>query len=396
MIDRFEPLATQRDSSIFLPALDANHGALTDVYRNSRVLVIGGAGSIGAAVVQELLEWPIGCLYVVDLNENALADLVRTIRSSDIIPPDEFEALPIGMGSPWFDQFLASLPSFDIVFNLSALKHVRSEKSPFSMARMMETNIILPTRLAEALPSSTHFFSVSSDKAVSPANVMGASKRAMEYSIFSRADRISVSSARFANVAFSAGSLHYSFLNRISSGLPLAGPSDIRRYFISHREAAQMCLFAPISGSPRSVVIPAPKDTFKAISFKDLAISVLEAHELEPVFVDSEAEAKSLAKMAQASRKWPCLFSPSDTSGEKELEEFVDVGEVVDNGILENLGVINYQSSAFDRKTADHFLKKLNDLIASTYEKQDLVELLKLVVPTFKHVEANKSLDSKL
>ena len=398
MITDYERLATGRDTSLFAADLAKCGDTLRERLGGARVAVVGAAGSIGSAVVKILTEHNLAALVLFDLSENNLVELVRDLRSIDGLRlPEGFATLPIGMGSVEFARCFAEQAPFDYFLNLAAIKHVRSEKDVYCLVRMVDTNVLFlydflqnnPYRFRKA-------FSVSSDKAANPANLMGATKMAMEYALLAESDRQPFSTARFANVAFSDGSLPYGFLRRIEKRQPLSAPSDVRRYFISHREAGELCIIAAILGENRDVFFPKLQSGSDEKTFAQIAIDLLEHVGYEPCLCSSEEEARQRAAELVPTGKWPCYFFDTDTTGEKAFEEFFVDGEDVDLDRYANLGVIRRQAPA-DPGPARRFLafaeKAKND---AQVTKADYVRALQTLVPTLRHQETGRNLDQKM
>ena len=398
MITDYERLATGRDTSLFAPDMVTCGDETRDLLRGARVAVVGAAGSIGSAVVKILAEYDISDLVLFDLSENNLVELVRDLRSTDGMRlPNRFATLPIGMGSVEFSRYFAEQPPFDYFLNLAAIKHVRSEKDVYCLARMVDTNVVFlhdflknnPYRFRKA-------FSVSSDKAANPANLMGASKMAMEVALLAESDRQPFSTARFANVAFSDGSLPHGFLRRMEKQQPLSAPSDVRRYFISHREAGELCIMAAILGENREVFFPNLQSGSDEKTFSQIALDLLEHVGYEPVLCDSEEEARQRTTELIPQQKWPCYFFETDTTGEKAFEEFFVDGEDVDLGRYANLGVIRRQATA-DPGSARRFLAFAEKAKANAQvTKADYVRALQALVPTLHHEETGRNLDQKM
>ncbi len=394
----YEKIITERDESCFKNDIDVHFNDLRAAVKGSRIAVVGAAGSIGSSVVKTLLRFSPASLVVIDISENNLVELVRDLRSSqDVVMPREFATLPIAMGSLEFARYFAENKQFDYLFNLAAIKHVRSEKDVYCLIRMLNTNVMYMHNFLINNPYKfKKVFAVSSDKAANPANLMGATKMAMEQALMYRADEQEFSTARFANVAFSDGSLPYGFLRRIEKRQPLAAPNDIRRYFISHQEAGELCVMSAFAGENRDVFFPkfaAEKDekTFSAI-----AEELLHSLGYEPYICDSEEEARKRTEELITQKKWPCYFFKTDTTGEKDFEEFYVSDELVDFDRFESIGVIKRKSDE-DRNAIEKFLEFANSAADNTkLQKIDYVQALEGVVPTLKHIETGKNLDSKM
>lgn len=398
MLAEYEAIATNRTSSMFEEDVQNNFQSLQDRICNSRVAIIGAAGSIGFSVVKSILRFKPAALALIDLNENNLVEVVRDCRSSaDIVMPDEFTVLPIALGSVEFLQFFHESKPFDYILNLSAIKHVRSEKNIYCLSRMIDVNIChLAEFLEELRYSAKKFFSVSSDKAVNPANLMGASKMVMEKILLAQ-QKHPFSTARFANVAFSDGSLPFGFLKRIEKRQPISAPRDVKRFFISHEEAGHICLLSSILGENGDVYFPVLKQDDDEKTFSEIAVKLLEKSGYQPHECSSEEEAKQTAESLIDQGKWPCFFFDSDTTGEKDYEEFYNDTELTDFDKYKNIGVIKQTCNDVDCKALATFLQFVKDAKSNnSVKKSDYVEEFRKIVPALKHVETGKSLDQKM
>jgi len=388
-----------RDSSFFEADVEREWKHLEQVIGGSRILVIGAAGSIGGAFVRVLVGFRPSGLWLADPNENNLVEVVRDLRSSGETLPDDFGTVAIGFGSPEFSAFIGSQFCFDYVLNFAALKHVRSERDPFTLMRLIDVNILANRQLIDqCLKSGTRkVFAVSSDKAVNPCSLMGASKAFMERLFLSEAKAVSFSSARFANVAFSDGSLLHGFLRRIEKRQPLSGPSDIRRFFINHREAGELCLLSCFAGNNREVFVPRMEPEEYLMFFSEIAERVLGFHGYKAVMCDSEEEAlERAAAMKDSERLWPCYFSASNTSGEKPFEEFLGNREEVDNSRYEAIRVIT-QPMKSGLREVEEACASLGALRTSgKWEKSALVDIIRSVVPELEYQDLGVSLDQKM
>jgi nucleoside-diphosphate-sugar epimerase len=389
----------KRSESIFADDLADNLSRIRDGIRGSRIMVIGAAGSVGSAFIRQLIPYEPGALHLVDISENNLVEVVRDLRSSLIALPDDFKTFAISTGSEEFNRLLQTEEDYDYLANFSALKHVRSEKDPYSLMRMYNTNVYYVKQLLDALVDTKirKHFSVSSDKATNPENIMGATKIFMERILLSYADRVPFSTARFANVAFSDGSLLYGFMYRLAKRQPLSAPSDVKRYFISHEEAGQLCLLSCFLGENREVYFPKLDRNKDLLSFPEIALMVLEAEGFRPVICDSEEEAKMLAgRLTEDTKEWPCWFSPSDTTGEKAVEEFYTTHDQVDFNRYRQVGVIR-QPAWSAREKIDQALYEFERIKETpSWKKEKMVEAIKIAVPELQHRERNKSLDQKM
>ena len=295
-----------------------------DLLSGSRVLVIGGAGTIGQATSKEIFKRDPAALHIVDISENNMVELVRDIRSTLGYGSGDFRTFAIDCGSKEFEALIEVEGPYDYIFNLSALKHVRSEKDPFTLMRMLDVNIfntIKTIRIAKAMKSK-NYFCVSTDKAANPVNMMGASKRIMEMFLMRESLEQNMSMARFANVAFSDGSLLHGFNQRLSKHQPISAPNDVTRYFVTPQESGELCLMSGLLGENRDIFFPKLSEKLHLITFSEIAIRYLESMGYEAYVCDSENESRGRSKELIAQKKWPCYFFESDTTGEKDFEEF--------------------------------------------------------------------------
>ena len=313
-----------REKELFVQDMSNHDDELNRIVASSTFLVIGGAGSIGQAVTKEIFKRKPKKLHVVDISENNMVELVRDIRSSHGYIDGDFQTFALDVGSVEYDAFIKVDGEYDYVLNLSALKHVRSEKDPFTLMRMIDVNILNTekTLLQSIANKSKKYFCVSTDKAANPVNMMGASKRIMEMFLMRRSLDINISTARFANVAFSDGSLLHGFNQRIQKAQPIVAPQDIKRYFVTPKESGELCLMSCIFGENRDIFFPKLSEELHLISFAEIAVKYLKQIGYEPYLCVSEDEARKLAYSLPAQGKWPCLFTDSDTTGEKDFEEF--------------------------------------------------------------------------
>ena len=387
-----------REKELFTTDIQDKKQELHDIVSNSRFLVLGGAGSIGQAVTKEIFKRNPQKLHVVDISENNLAELVRDIRSSFGYINGDFQTFALDIGSVEYDAFIQADGQFDYVLNLSALKHVRSEKDPYTLMRMIDVNILNTDKtLEQSIQNGVKkYFCVSTDKAANPVNMMGASKRIMEMFLMRRSLDINISTARFANVAFSDGSLLHSFNQRIEKRQPIVAPNDIKRYFVTPQESGELCLMSCIFGKSRDIFFPKLSENLHLISFADIAIKYLKQKGYEPVLCSSEDEARELAKTLPEQSKWPCLFTGSDTTGEKDFEEFFTENEVLDMQRFNNLGVIKNEA-IFEPALLSEFetsIQAMRDRRA--WDKQSIVDLFFKMIPDFGHKETGKYLDGKM
>lgn len=387
-----------RTQPLFTEDLSRCAGELQSKVTEGRFLVLGGAGSIGQAVVKEIFKRNPKKLHVVDISENNLVELVRDIRSSFGYINGDFQTFALDIGSIEYDAFFNADAQFDYVLNLSALKHVRSEKDPYTLMRMIDVNVFNTDKTLQQCINAgvKKYFCVSTDKAANPVNMMGASKRIMEMFLMRRSLEIDISTARFANVAFSDGSLLHGFNRRLEKGQPLVAPNDIKRYFVTPQESGELCLMSCIFGVNRDIFFPKLSESLHLISFADIAIKYLKQRGFEPVLCGSEEEARELSKALPQQGKWPCLFASSDTTGEKDFEEFYTDAEVLDMERFINLGVIKNKPD-FDPElllTFEETIKTMKRNLA--WDKESLVEVFFKVIPGFGHKETGKYLDSKM
>ena len=387
-----------RTKNLFEDDINALDKDLKEIVSSSSFLVIGGAGSIGSAVTKEIFIRDPKKLYVVDISENNLVELVRDIRSEFGYISGDFKTFAIDVASAEFDALLVQSGGFDYVLNLSALKHVRSEKDPFTLMRMLETNIFNTDKtLAQASDmKSKKYFCVSTDKAANPVNLMGASKRIMEMFAFRHSLEIDVSMARFANVAFSDGSLLFGFQKRIEKAQPIVAPNDVRRYFLTPKESGELCLLSTIFGENRDIFFPKLDENLDLITFSEIAKRYLANLGYEPFLCENEEEARKLAKVLPKDGFYPCLFAPSDTTGEKDYEEFFVDGEKLDMQRLQNIGIVKNDAN-FDSKKLEIFKNNILNLKSSlTWSKEDVLREVFELIPNFMHKETGKYLDEKM
>jgi FlaA1/EpsC-like NDP-sugar epimerase len=395
--DNADPLLARilgRTRSLFADDVERHRPWLAQAIAGRSVLVVGAAGSIGGAFVRQLAAFAPRRLHLVDVNENTLVEVVRELRSSSLALPEAFRSVSVALGSAEFDRFTAAHGPYDVFINFSALKHVRSERDVYSLMRMVDTNVrALHDWLAG--PSGQGLeraFSVSTDKSVRPVNLMGATKNLMEQVLFAHGDRAACTSARFANVAFSAGSLLEGFEQRLAKGQAIAAPRDVKRYFISHEEAGQLCLLACFLGESREVFFPKMTPEDDLMSLSDIADSFLRHHGLEPVLCESEEEAR---RAPAGNGRWPCWFSTSDTTGEKAFEEFHRPGDPLDTARFAQVAVS--REAAPDPRVIETFLAEIARLRAAPdWAKADVVRAIRAAVPELDHVELDRSLDQKM
>lgn len=385
-----------RSNRLFASDIEKNSTLIAELIENHRFLVIGGAGSIGQAVVKEIFKRKPKALHVVDLSENNMVELVRDLRSSIGYIDGDFRTFSIDCGSSIFKAFLDSHGPYDYVLNLSALKHVRSEKDPFTLMRLIEVNILNTLDTIDLTKSSLKkYFCVSTDKAANPANMMGASKRIMEMFLVEKSKEVDISTARFANVAFSDGSLPHGFNLRLQQKQPLSAPSDILRYFVTSQEAGELCLMSCLLGENSDIFFP-NNEQLVPTSFSDIAIRLLESRGFEPVICESEEEARHQVDEHARKNKWPCFFSASDTTGEKPCEEFFTESEIVDLNRFQDIGVVG-NTHYNESMVLKEFLSSIVEIReAGHWSKADIVGLFNEVLPDFIHNETGKYLDEKM
>jgi UDP-N-acetylglucosamine 4,6-dehydratase len=387
-----------RNDDLFSLDVTANNKQLNDEVSNSSFLVLGAAGTIGQAVVKEIFKRSPKKLHVVDISENNMVELVRDIRSSLGYIKGDFQTFALDIGSVEYDVFINDDGQYDYVLNLSALKHVRSEKDPYTLMRMVDVNILNTDKtLLQAIKSGTKkYFCVSTDKAANPVNMMGASKKIMEMFLMRRSLSINISTARFANVAFSDGSLLHGFNQRIQKRQPIVAPKDVKRYFVTPQESGELCLMSCILGANRDIFFPKLSDQLHLLSFSEIAVKYLKELGYEAYPCASEIEARQLVEILPDEGKWPCYFMESDTTGEKYFEEFYTSSEELDMGRFENIGVIK-NKPLFDEADLMFFEDTISSLKDSkSWTKEQIVQLFFRLIPDFEHKETGKYLDSKM
>lgn len=387
-----------REKELFSNDITNHENRLVEIVSSSRFMVLGGAGSIGQAVTKEIFKRKPAKLHVVDISENNLVELVRDIRSSFGYIPGDFRTFALDIGSVEYDAFFKADGGYDYILNLSALKHVRSEKDPYTLMRMVDVNVLNTDKtLQRAIDAGARkYFCVSTDKAANPVNMMGASKRIMEMFLMRRSLQMDISTARFANVAFSDGSLLHGFNQRLEKRQPIVAPNDVRRYFVTPKESGELCLMSCIFGDNRDIFFPKLSEDLHLISFADIAVKYLTKKGFEPVLCSDEDEARELAKTLPEQGKWPCLFTSSDTTGEKDFEEFFTDQETLDMERFANLGIIKNEAD-YDEQLLAEFEERIAVMKGDlAWSKQDLVDLFYRMIPDFGHKETGKYLDSKM
>lgn len=387
-----------RKTTLFEEDILSHLDKLSEMVKASRFLVIGGAGSIGQAVTREIFKCQPKALHVVDISENNMVELVRDIRSTLGYIDGEFKTFAIDCGSPEFDIFFAAEGPYDYVFNLSALKHVRSEKDPYTLMRMIEVNIFntLKTLRMASGTGLRNYFCVSTDKAANPVNMMGGSKRIMEMFLMRESLVQNLSMARFANVAFSDGSLLHGFNQRFAKRQPISAPSDVKRYFVTPQESGELCLLAGLLGDNREIFFPKLSEKLHLVSFSEIAGKYLQELGYEPFECETEDEARDRCSELIKQKKWPCFFFKSDTTGEKDFEEFFTAKEILNLDRFSSIGVIK-NSSTHDKEKLEHFERRIDQINSSEiWKKEDFVNLFHEMIPGFGHKETGKFLDQRM
>jgi FlaA1/EpsC-like NDP-sugar epimerase len=391
-----------RTNPLFEEDIRNNEKELSEIIKSSRFLVIGGAGTIGSAICRELFARDPKVLHVVDISENNMVELVRDIRSSVGYGTGEFATFALDCGSEIFKAFIDAqvkrIGGYDYIFNTSALKHVRSEKDPYTLMRMVDTNIFntdITMQMAEEM-GAKKYFCVSTDKAANPVNMMGASKRIMEMFLNRRSETMPVSTARFANVAFSDGSLLYGFNRRIDKNQPLSAPCDVRRYFVTPKESGELCLLSCLTGDNRDIYFPKLDEELNLVTFSSIAEKYLENLGYEPVQCATEDEARKRVAELKALRKYPVYFFNSDTTGEKDFEEFYTDKETLVMDRFESIGIIKNELD-YDSKKLDEFTARILAMKSKgAWDRGELIDLFNLMIPNFNHKETGKFLDGKM
>jgi FlaA1/EpsC-like NDP-sugar epimerase len=387
-----------RDRPLFVSDISKHEKELSAIVSSSRFLVIGGAGSIGQAVTREIFKREPKALHVVDISENNVVELVRDIRSTLGYIKGDFRTFAIDCGKPEFGALMQWSGGYDYVLNLSALKHVRSEKDPFTLMRLIEVNIlntISTLELAKAT-GAAKYFCVSTDKAANPVNMMGASKRIMEMFLMRASLETPISTARFANVAFSDGSLLHGFNQRFAKRQPIAAPNDVRRYFVTPQESGELCLMSCLLGEKRDIFFPKLSEDLHLTTFSDIAVRYLAELGYDAYECATEDEARERAPELIAKKQWPCYFFSSDTTGEKDFEEFFTPNEVLDMSRFDSVGVIK-NAPIFDDKKLQNFTDTIEIMRRQpTWDKPEIVALFNTMIPDFAHMETGKYLDGRM
>ena len=387
-----------RTAPLFESDLNGLNDKLRNLVEGSRFLIIGGAGSIGQAVTREVFKRKPKALHVVDISENNMVELVRDIRSTLGYIDGEFKTFALDCGSPEFEVLFAAEGPYDYVFNLSALKHVRSEKDPYTLMRMIEVNIFntLKTLRMASGAGLRNYFCVSTDKAANPVNMMGGSKRIMEMFLMRESLVQSLSMARFANVAFSDGSLLHGFNQRFAKRQPISAPSDVKRYFVTPQESGELCLLAGLLGENREIFFPKLSEKLHLVSFSEIAEKYLRELGYEPFECETEDEARDRSSVLIKQKKWPCFFFESDTTGEKDFEEFFTAEEILNLDRFSSIGVIK-NSSTHDKEKLEHFERRIDQISSSQiWKREDFVNLFHEMIPNFGHKETGRFLDQRM
>ncbi len=388
----------KRKKLLFAEDMQNFAGELSETLKKTRILVIGGGGTIGQATVKEICKYEPKAIHVVDLSENNLVELIRDLRSSLGAYNIDLQTFAIDSNSQEFTQLIKSEKNYDYVFNLSALKHVRNEQNTYTLMRMLNVNIFNSLKMAQIskLLGAKKYFCVSTDKASAPINLMGASKRIMEFFLLRESNEQTISMARFANVAFSDGSLLHGFFQRINKLQPISAPFDILRYFLTTEEAGQLCLMSSVLGKNRDIFFPKLNQDLNMTTFTEIARSFIRQMGYEPFVCETEQEAREQINELRSKKKWPCYFFDSDTTGEKQYEEFFEKEEDVDFNKFSDIGVIT-NTFKVDLKNLEDFeinYKKLR--LKESWNKKEILELIDLVLPNFKHHETGKYLNQRM
>lgn len=387
-----------RSEPLFRSDIERLEKDIEYLVQGARILVIGAAGSIGQSVVLELFKRDPKVLHAIDISENNMVELVRTVRSSVGYGSGEFKTFALDCGSAEFDAMFSYHGPYDYIFNLSAMKHVRSEEDPYTLMRLIQTNIFNTINILEKVKGSdlTKYFCVSTDKAANPVNMMGASKRIMEQFLLRESCEKNISMARFANVAFSDGSLLHGFNQRFLKQQPISAPQDVRRYFVTPQESGELCMLSGLLGENREIFFPKLNNEIHLEHFSVIAERYLTVLGFEPYPCQTEEEARTKMNKLFAQKKWPVYFFDSDTTGEKDFEEFYTENESLVFDRFEGIGVIS-QSPDVDLAKLENFEKQIFLLLHSgEWTKANLVDLFNDIIPEFKHKETGKYLDNRM
>lgn len=387
-----------RDKELFSTDVRREEDHLLGKVRGAKFLVIGGAGSIGQAVTREIFKRNPKTLHVVDISENNMVELVRDIRSTLGYIKGDFRTFAIDCGGQDFNALMNASKGYDYVLNLSALKHVRSEKDPFTLMRLIQVNILntVSTLRQARERGAQKYFCVSTDKAANPVNMMGASKRIMEMFLMRESLDMPVSTARFANVAFSDGSLLHGFNQRFTKRQPIAAPNDVRRYFVTPQESGELCLMSCLLGDNRDIFFPKLSEALGLTKFSDIAVRYLAELGYESFECTSEDEARGRVAELIPQKKWPVYFFRSDTTGEKDFEEFYTDAETLDMDRYRSIGVIKNEPE-FNESKLTYFVNELERIRSQPlWDKPEIMDLFNEMIPDFKHKETGKYLDNKM
>ena len=392
------PTILGRDTSFLHEDMESSRVQISESLNHARVLVIGAAGSIGSSFVTELAKFSLAGLHLLDVSENNLVEVVRQLRSGGVDLPKNFRTFAIDFSALEM-QALLKQEQYDYVLNFSALKHVRSERDAFTLMRLLEVNVSGNARLLDALSLQKHLkrvFSVSSDKSVRPANLMGASKAFMERIFLSRANEMPFCSARFANVAFSDGSLLHGFNQRFARRQPISAPNDVKRYFVTPKESGELCLMSCLLGENRDIFFPKLSANLHLITFSEIAKKYLLSLGFEPYECETEEEARNKCAELIKENKWPCYFFESDTTGEKDFEEFYTDSEELDMDKFSSIGIIKNEPQFAEQKLLffDQKIKEIKN--SSTWSREEFVKLFHEMIPDFGHKETGKFLDQRM
>jgi FlaA1/EpsC-like NDP-sugar epimerase len=399
---RLGRLVSRREQSLFAPDIAARTDALRQAIAGKRILVVGGGGTIGSATTSLLFRYEPAAVLVADISENYLVELVRTLRGRpEGVGKAELQTIAIDYGGPIMARMLSNTAPFDIVLNFAALKHVRSEKDVYSLLHMLHTNVVAHVRFKAALERHGHgstYFAVSTDKAANPSSLMGASKRLMENVAFDVASKAAArtSSTRFANVAFSNGSLLQGFLHRLSKGQPIAAPRDTRRYFVSEEESGELCLIAAFLAPDQHIAFPRLDPEHELQPMQEIAARVLAEFGYEAAIYEDEEAARRDVGGLSAQGRWPLILTPLDTSGEKPFEEFIGADETESPFGLQTVSSVRHAPSGVEHQSLTAKLEALIDGGEGGLAKEEIVAAIRAVLPTFTHNETGRSLDDRL
>ena len=387
-----------REDELFSSDISRLEDLISREVAQSRFLVIGAAGTIGQAVTREIFKRSPALLHAVDISENNMVELVRDLRSTLGYSGGDFRTFALDCGSVEFEALVSAEGPYDYVFNLSALKHVRSEKDPYTLMRMIMVNVFNTVKTLQLARSmgAKKYFCVSTDKAANPVNMMGASKRIMEMFLMRESLDQSVSMARFANVAFSDGSLLHGFNQRFAKRQPFSAPSDVRRYFVTPQESGELCLLSGLLGNNRDIFFPKLSEKLHLITFSDIAVRYLRDRGYSAYECESEDEARDNAEELISNKQWPCYFFQSDTTGEKDFEEFFTDAEDLDMKRFESVGVI-LNEPEFDGAKLSEFIDGIEALRnGRAWSKSEILSLYRRILPEFAHKETGKYLDQRM